>query len=107
MAMKTIIGAGLAPIQKSGVGPQTLIVPPSQRGVVTNVHGSSVTGGAVTLNLGSVGGTVSLGSIAANGRIDVMLAESVAVGDPDFDIVLSAPADFIGSLSGYLASGTS
>jgi hypothetical protein len=105
--MKTISLAGIGPAQKSGVGPQTLVVPAQQRGVITNVHGSSVTGGAVTLNLGTVGGTVSLGSIAANGRIDVALEESVAIGDPDFDIVLSAPADFIGSISGYLASGTS
>lgn len=106
MPMKPISGSGMGPTQKSGVGPQTLVIPPGQRGVITNVHGSSVTGGAVTLNLGTTGGTVSLGSILAGGRIDVMLAESVAVGDPDFDIVLSAPADFIGSLAGYIAGGS-
>jgi hypothetical protein len=61
----------------------------------------------VTLNLGPIGGTVSLGAIPANGRIDAELAESTAIGDPDFDIVLTAPADFSGSMLGYFASGTS
>jgi hypothetical protein len=93
------------PIAKAGTGPQTLVVPAQQRGIITDIHGSSVTGGAVTINLGP--GALQLGILPANGRIDASFCPGVLMGDPDFDIVLAAPADFNGGIFGYIASGTS
>jgi hypothetical protein len=105
--MKTIANAGIGPAAKTGTGPQTLVVPAQQRGIITNIFGSSVTGGAITLNLGPTLGTLALGSIAANGRAEIRISEGVAQGDPDFDIILTVPADFVGGMLGFFASGTS
>lgn len=91
------------PVAKAGTGPQTLVVPAGQRAIITDIHGSSVTGGAVTINLGA--GALQLGILPANGRIDANFAPGVLMGDPDFDVVLAAPADFNGGIYGYLASG--
>jgi hypothetical protein len=93
------------PAAKAGTGPQTLVVPAGQRGVITDIHGSSVTGGAVTINLGA--GALQLGILPANGRIDASFEPGVLMGDPDFDIVLAAPADFNGGIFGYITSGSS
>jgi hypothetical protein len=105
--MKTIADSGVKPAVNTGTGTRTLVVPAAQRGIITNIHGSSVTGGAVTLNLGTVGGTLNLGSIPANNRIDILLADGVAVGDVDHDIILTVPGDCVCSLIGYFAAGLS
>jgi hypothetical protein len=104
MAFKTTDDAQ-GPVAKTGTGPQTLVVPSGQRGVITDIHGSSVTGGAVTINLGQ--GALALGILPANGRIAANFEAGVLMGDPDFDIVLSAPADFNGGVFGYITSGSS
>src|SRR5262245_2302867 len=94
------------PTASAGTGPRALAVPAGQRAVITDVHGSSVTGGQVTINLGSPG-TLALGILPANGRIDASFEPGVLMGDPDFDIVLSAPADWNGGIFGYITSGSS
>jgi hypothetical protein len=104
MSMKTMEDA-MGPAAKAGTGPQILVVPPQQRGVITDIHGSSVTGGALLLNLGP--GGLAIGILPPNGRIDASFAPGVLMGDPDFDIALTAPADFNGGIFGYFAPGTS
>jgi hypothetical protein len=82
-------------------GDKTVVVPATQRAVVVGVHVSSVTGGALQLTYDTAL-NYSLGTIAANGRIDLETIGQALMGALGFDIILDGPADMLGFIHGYL-----
>ena len=94
----------VATFLQSGVGPQTVVVPSGQQGVVLAVGCTSVTGGQVTVAL-SGSRTFALGPVPAGGRLNLIIPDEIAYGDSDYDLVLTVPADGIAYIGGYLRHG--
>lgn len=102
--MRTLPEAAAAAFYVAGsAGDKTVVVPALQRAIVTSIHVSSVTGGALQLTL-DTGVNVSFGNIAANGRFDMETIGQALIGALGFDVILDGPADMLGFFQGYLVN---
>lgn len=90
----------LKTIYASGVGNLTIATPSGQETVVDTVNVSSVTGGPVALVLSGTR-TINLGPVGAGGRVALTFPDALFVGDPNYSVGLTVPADGVSYIGGY------